>query len=112
MGYGDALRDEVHNDNITPLIGIFDMYSASLAAQQHYGGMFVSGFGFAASYYGLPDIWFIAWPDMVSFVQRLRLAVPQQDLLGDIDDGFFDPKGARHLVGHFERIRPPRGVLA
>jgi hypothetical protein len=48
MGYGDALRDEVHNDNITPLIGIFDMYSASLAAQ-HYGGMFVSGFGFAAS---------------------------------------------------------------
>ena len=44
---GDALRDEVHNDNITPLIGIFDMYSASLAAQ-HYGGMFVSGFGFAA----------------------------------------------------------------
>ncbi len=33
MGYGDALRDEVHSDNITPLIGIFDMYSASLAAQ-------------------------------------------------------------------------------
>jgi hypothetical protein len=32
MGCGDALRDEVHNDNITPLIGIFDMYSASLAA--------------------------------------------------------------------------------
>jgi 2-methylisocitrate lyase-like PEP mutase family enzyme len=75
MGYGDALRDEVHSDSITPLIGIFDMYSASLAAQ-HYGGMFVSGSGFAASYYGLPDIGFIAWPDMVSFVQRLRLAFP------------------------------------
>ena len=57
MGYGDALRDEVHSDSLTPLIGIFDMYSASLAAQ-HYGGMFVSGFGFAASYYGLPDIGF------------------------------------------------------
>jgi hypothetical protein len=24
MGCGDALRDEVHNDNITPLIGIFE----------------------------------------------------------------------------------------
>ena len=71
MCYGDALRDEVHNDNITPLIGIFDMHSASLAAQ-HYGGMFVSGFGFAASYYGLPGIGFIARPDMVGFVQRLR----------------------------------------
>jgi 2-methylisocitrate lyase-like PEP mutase family enzyme len=103
MGYGDALRDEVHNDNITPLIGIFDMYSASLAAE-HYGGMFVSGFGFAASYYGLPDIGFIAWPDMVSFVQRLRLAFPQQHLLVDIDDGYVDPEVACHVVEHLERI--------
>jgi 2-methylisocitrate lyase-like PEP mutase family enzyme len=67
MGYGNELRVEVHNDGTTPLIGIFDMYSASLAAK-HYGGMSVSGFGFAASYYGLPDIGFIAWPDMVGFV--------------------------------------------
>ena len=103
MGYGDALRDEVHSDSITPLIGIFDMYSASLAAQQ-YGGMFVSGFGFAASYYGLPDIGFIAWPDMVSFVQRLRLAFPRQHLLVDIDDGYVDPEVACHVVEHLERI--------
>ena len=103
MGYGDALRDEVHSDSITPLIGIFDMYSASLAAQ-HYGGMFVSGFGFAASYYGLPDIGFIAWPDMVGFVQRLRLAFPQQHLLVDIDDGYVDPEVACHVVEHLERI--------
>ncbi|HEV7852870.1 MAG TPA: isocitrate lyase/PEP mutase family protein [Mycobacterium sp.] len=93
----------MHNDNITPLIGIFDMYSASLAAE-HYGGMFVSGFGFAASYYGLPDIGFIAWPDMVSFVQRLRLAFPQQHLLVDIDDGYVDPEVACHVVEHLERI--------
>jgi 2-methylisocitrate lyase-like PEP mutase family enzyme len=59
MGYGHAFRHEVHNESITPLIGIFDMYSASLAAQ-HYCGMFVSGFGFAASYYRLPGIGFIA----------------------------------------------------
>jgi 2-methylisocitrate lyase-like PEP mutase family enzyme len=103
MGYGDALRTEVHNEGTTPLIGIFDMYSASLAAK-HYGGMFVSGFGFAASYYGLPDIGFIAWPDMVSFVQRLRLAFPQQHLLVDIDDGYVDPEVACHVVDNLERI--------
>ena len=39
MGYGDALRDEVHSDSITPLIGIFDMYSASLAAGRKVRGM-------------------------------------------------------------------------
>jgi 2-methylisocitrate lyase-like PEP mutase family enzyme len=103
MGYGDALRDEVHNESITPLIGIFDMYSASVAAE-HYGGMFVSGFGFAASYYGLPDIGFIAWPDMVGFVQRLRLAFPQHHLLVDIDDGYVDHEVACHVVEHLERI--------
>ena len=30
MGYGDALRDEVRSDSVTPLVGIFDMCSASL----------------------------------------------------------------------------------
>ena len=103
MTYGSALRREVHADSITPLIGVFDMFSASLAAQ-HYGGMFVSGFGFAASYYGLPDIGFIAWPDMVNFVQRLRLAFPQQHLLVDIDDGYVDPEVACHVVENLERI--------
>ena len=33
MTYGSALRREVQGDSITPLIGVFDMFSASLAAQ-------------------------------------------------------------------------------
>lgn len=79
------------------------MYSASVAAD-HYDGMFVSGFGFAASYYGLPDIGFIAWPDMVAFVERLRGAFPGQHLLVDIDDGYVDPEVACHVVERLERI--------
>lgn len=42
------------------------------------------------SHYGLPGIGFIAWPDMVAFVQRLRGAFPRHDLLVDIDDGYVD----------------------
>ncbi|MFI6517911.1 oxaloacetate decarboxylase [Spirillospora sp. NPDC050679] len=103
MNYGDALRREILHEGVTPLIGVYDMFSASLAAR-HYDGMFVSGFGFAASYYGLPDIGFIAWPDMVAFVQRLRLAFPRQHLLVDIDDGYVDPEVACHVVEHLERI--------
>ncbi|MCP2166527.1 isocitrate lyase/PEP mutase family protein [Goodfellowiella coeruleoviolacea] len=103
MSYGNALREDVLAAEITPLIGVFDMFSASLAAK-HYNGMFVSGFGFAASYYGLPDIGFIAWPDMVNFVQRLRLAFPEHHLLVDIDDGYVDPEVACHVVEHLEQI--------
>ncbi|MFD4034682.1 oxaloacetate decarboxylase [Streptomyces sp. NPDC058637] len=103
MSYGDALRDEVAASGTTPLIGIYDMYSASVAAR-HYDGFFVSGFGFSASYYGLPDIGFIAWPDMVDFVGRLRGAFPHHHLLVDIDDGYADPEVACHVVRRLERI--------
>ena len=103
MNYGTALRNEILSPDITPLIGIYDMHSASVSAQ-HYDGMFVSGFGFAASHYGLPDIGFIAWSDLVGFVQRLRLAFPRQHLLVDIDDGYVDPEVACHVVEHLERI--------
>lgn len=107
---GDALRATIKADGITPLVGIFDMFSASIAAQ-HYDGLFVSGFGFAASYYGLPDIGFIAWPDMVGFVQRLRLAFPRHHLLVDIDDGYVDPETACHVVEHLEAIGASGVVL-
>ncbi|MFD5189055.1 oxaloacetate decarboxylase [Streptomyces sp. NPDC058357] len=103
MRYGTALREEVRSPGTTPLIGIYDMYSASVVAH-HYDGFFVSGFGFAASHYGLPDIGFIAWPDMVAFVERLRLAFPSHHLLVDIDDGYVDPEVACHVVQRLERI--------
>ncbi|MFF3750949.1 oxaloacetate decarboxylase [Streptomyces sp. NPDC002018] len=102
MCYGTGLREAVAAPRTTPLIGIYDMYSASIAAQ-HYNGFFVSGFGFAASHYGLPDIGFIAWPDMVAFVERLRLAFPTHHLLVDIDDGYMDHEVACHVVQRLER---------
>jgi 2-methylisocitrate lyase-like PEP mutase family enzyme len=100
---GRRLREAIGAHDVTALIGIFDMFSASLAAR-HYDGLFVSGFGFAASHYGLPDIGFIAWPDMVGFVQRLRLAFPSHHLLVDIDDGYVDSEVACHVVRHLEAI--------
>jgi 2-methylisocitrate lyase-like PEP mutase family enzyme len=103
MHYGSVLRKEIHAPGTTPLIGVYDMYSASIAAT-HYDGFFVSGFGFAASHYGLPDIGFVAWPDMVGFVERLRLAFPAHHLLVDIDDGYVDPEVACHVVQCLERI--------
>ncbi|MGW2642098.1 isocitrate lyase/PEP mutase family protein, partial [Streptomyces sp. NPDC001348] len=50
------------------------------------------------------DIGFIAWPDMLAFVQRLRGAFPHHHLLVDIDDGYVDPEVACHVVEGLERI--------
>ncbi len=83
------------------LMGVFDVFSASVATQ-HHDGLFVSGFGFAAAHYGLPDIGFIAWPDIVAFVQRLRLAFPCHHLLVDIEDGHIDPETACEVSQQLE----------
>ena len=57
--YGERLRQAIDAQTILPLIGVYDVYSASLAGRC-FDGIFVSGFGFSASHYGLPDTGMIA----------------------------------------------------
>jgi 2-methylisocitrate lyase-like PEP mutase family enzyme len=85
-----------------PFVGIYDVFSASIAAR-HFDALFVSGFGFAASHYGLPDIGFIAWPDIVDFVGRVRTVLPRHDLLVDVDDGYCDVEVACHVARLLDR---------
>jgi 2-methylisocitrate lyase-like PEP mutase family enzyme len=78
---GKRFREEVKKREIFPFIGVYDVFSASIAAR-YYDGIFISAFGFAASYYGLPDIGFISWSDIVGFVQRVRTVLPNHYLTG------------------------------
>lgn len=99
--FGHSLRQVLIQRDITPFIGVYDIFSASIAAK-YYDGIFISGFGFAASHYGLPDIGFIAWSDIVSFVQRARAIMPRHHLMVDIDDGYVDTEVACHVVSLLE----------
>ncbi|HEY7637475.1 MAG TPA: isocitrate lyase/PEP mutase family protein [Gemmatimonadales bacterium] len=95
------LRERLAVGETIPFIGVYDVFSASLAAR-HYDCLFLSGFSFAASYYGLPDIGYIAWSDLVAFVHRVRALLPTAHLLVDIDDGYGDPEVACHVVSLLE----------
>lgn len=97
----DRLRDAIARQQLVPLIGIYDVFSATLAAN-YFEGLFVSGFGFSASHYGLPDIGLNSWSDIVAFVQRLRSVLPTHSLVVDIDDGFGDVEVACHIVSLLE----------
>lgn len=99
--FGRSLREEMKERDMIPFIGVYDVFSASIAAKC-FDGIFISGFSFAASYYGLPDIGFIAWPDVVAFVQRVRTVLPRHHLLVDIDDGYCDTEVACHVVSLLE----------
>jgi len=98
---GRELRNLLRQGRPLPFIGVYDVFSASIAAR-YFKGIFVSGFSFAASHYGLPDIGFIAWSDILGFVQRLRAVLPDNYLLVDLDDGYADVELARHVAAHLE----------
>lgn len=102
MKPSESLRQAVRQ-RIVPMIGVYDVFSATLAGRE-FDGLFLSGFGFAASYYGLPDLGFIAWSDMVAFAERVRAVLPRHHLLVDIDDGYGDPEVAAQVVQRLVRI--------
>lgn len=104
------LTDALASRELIPFIGIYDVFSASIAAR-HYDALFVSGFGFAASHYGMPDIGFGTWTDTTDFVRRLRSVLPDHYLLVDIDDGFCDVEVAVHTVKALEMVGATAVVL-
>jgi 2-methylisocitrate lyase-like PEP mutase family enzyme len=101
--YGKLLRKDVVANGPVAFIGVYDTFSASIAAR-HFDGLFISGYSFAASYYGLPDTGFIAWSDIVAFTQRVRTLLPQPHILVDIDDGYCDTEVACHVVRLLENL--------
>ncbi len=110
MSPGKELRNRLEGRATLPFIGVYDVFSASLAGR-HFDALFLSGFGFAASHYGLPDVGFVAWPDMVSLVQRIRAILPRHHLLVDIDDGYGDPVVAARVAATLEQAGASGVVL-
>ena len=110
MSPGECLRKRVSNGGTLPLVGVYDSFSTALAARR-FEGVFLSGFGFAASYYGLPDVGFMAWPDMVQFAARARAVAPKTHLIVDIDDGFADDNVAIHVAKELQRSGASGAIL-
>lgn len=105
-----GLRREIGDRGIMPFVGVYDAFSASLVAR-HFDAMFLSGFGYAASQYGLPDVGFATWSDIASYVQRLRMVAPDHYLLVDIDDGYGDDTIAAHVATSLETAGASAVVL-
>jgi 2-methylisocitrate lyase-like PEP mutase family enzyme len=103
LNYGSRMREALTEKGTMPFIGIYDAFSAAISAR-HFDGTFVSGFSFAASFYGMPDIGLISWSDIVGLVQRIRTILPLQHILVDIDDGYADSEVACHVVSLLESM--------
>ena len=98
---GQEFRKRIATGKILPLIGIYDVFSAKLAAER-FEGVFCSGFSYAASAYGLPDIGYVNWRDITDFSTKIRHVIRDTHILVDIDDGFGDETVASSVVKNLE----------
>lgn len=98
---GNEFRKRIATGKILPLVGIYDVFSAKIA-HKYFEGVFCSGFSFAASAYGLPDVGFVNWKDILDFSTKIRHVIPNTNILVDIDDGFGDEVIASSIVRNLE----------
>jgi 2-methylisocitrate lyase-like PEP mutase family enzyme len=87
----NELRLRLNADQPLFMLGVYDVFS-SLIAAKYSDIIFVSGYGFSFSYYGLPDDGYNTWSDLVQFVFRLRNRLPKSSIIVDIDNGFGGPE--------------------
>jgi 2-methylisocitrate lyase-like PEP mutase family enzyme len=99
--YPKLLKERLKQPEILPLIGVYDVFSAGLVAER-FEGLFCSGYGFSASYYGLPDVGHITWSDLVNYVLRIRSIAHDSHILVDVDDGFGDETIAIEVLRKLE----------
>lgn len=104
---GDEFRRRIRKKRLLPLIGVYDVFSAMIASEC-FEGVFCSGYSFAASAYGLPDVGYVNWRDMVDFATKIRHAIPNTHILVDVDDGFGDEVVASNTI----RILESNGLSA
>ncbi len=67
-------------------IGVYDTFSSLVVTKKH-KDIFLSGLSYTASQYGLPDIGFLTWEDVITQAGRIMSYCPDCNLLVDIDDG-------------------------
>ena len=89
-----ALRRRLATGEILPVIGVYDVFSASIAVRS-FDAVFLSGYGFTASHYVLPDEGYATWTDMVTYFERVRTVLPSTQVIVDIDDGYGDEMDVR-----------------
>ena len=104
---GVEFRRRIQQNALLPLIGVYDVFSAQIAATR-FEGVFCSGYSFAASAYGLADVGYVNWRDITDFSTKIRHALPKSHILVDIDDGFGDEVVAANTV----RVLESNGLSA
>ena len=96
-----GLKDRLAVPGIVITPGVFDMLSLRIAAQTGLEALYMTGYGVAASYLGLPDAGLATYTDIVGRVSAMVAASPVP-LITDGDTGFGGLLHVGHTVAGYE----------
>jgi 2,3-dimethylmalate lyase len=82
--------------------GVFDMISALIADRMGFKALYVTGYGTAASGYGLPDAGLATYSQMIERIARI-VELVRTPVIADADTGYGGLLNVRHTVRGYER---------
>lgn len=97
-----ALKAKFDSGEMIVAPGVFDMISARIADNMGFDAIYMTGYGIAASYLGLPDAGLASFTDMVDCVRRIAGGT-ETPLIADGDTGYGGPLNVQHAVRGYER---------
>ncbi len=100
-GSRSALRQRLASGELVIAPGVFDMISARIADSMDFDALYMTGYGIAASYLGLPDAGLGTYTDMVDRVRCIAEGT-RAPLVADADTGYGGALNVRHTVRGYE----------
>jgi 2-methylisocitrate lyase-like PEP mutase family enzyme len=103
MNHAESLRRLLEGPQALVTPTVYDALSARIAAQAGFAGVFVSGFGIAASRLGMPDTGLISFGEMLEQIRGICGAVPDIPVIADADTGFGNAMNVRRTIFEYAR---------
>ncbi len=96
------LRTKIETKNFVQAPGVYDSLTAKIVEAQGFDALYMTGYGTAASKFGLPDTGFLTLTEMVDNAGRIADAV-NIPLIADADTGYGNAINVVRTVREFEK---------
>ncbi|TDZ47738.1 Carboxyvinyl-carboxyphosphonate phosphorylmutase [Colletotrichum trifolii] len=90
-------------DDLLLFPGVYDGFSARIALDVGFDGLYMTGAGTSASKLGLPDLGYATLDDMRSHAEMLANLDPRVPLVADADTGYGGPNQVARTVTQYAR---------
>ena len=101
MNLGATLKKRFEDKDILLSVGIYDALSARIVTSAGAPSIYITGYGAAASYLGMPDIGLLSFGEMIDHVRRTASSV-NVPVIADADTGYGGPANVWRTVREYE----------